>query len=139
MDTDLLSTLILITEPLGRITFRSIAPDSISGGVSSVTGICKDIVCLKNQNIPTHISSVLCFQIRFYTRVRDTYSTRRSSHTRLGTKIYSYIIYCKVQNINHYARLGRIWPSLQYGAKKHFFFFLQLIDVLKYYACISVL
>lgn len=62
MDTDLLSTLILITEPLGKITFRSIAPDSMSGGVSSVTGICKDIVCLKNQNIK-HIRSVLCFEL----------------------------------------------------------------------------
>lgn len=42
-----------MTEPLGRITFRSIAPDSMSGGVSSVTGICKDIVCLENKNAET--------------------------------------------------------------------------------------
>jgi hypothetical protein len=74
IDTDLLSTLILITEPLGRITFRSIAPDNMSGGVSSVTGICKDIVCLEKQNIPnTHEYYYYYCWIKFHVCWGDTY------------------------------------------------------------------
>lgn len=41
----LLSTLILMLCPLGRTANKSIAPASISGGVSSVTASGGDILC----------------------------------------------------------------------------------------------